>query len=228
MTTEVAKKETAGAVAVTGSRGFEDGVGREDLIIPRAKLLQALSPEVAEDPRKFTQGMIINSLTKEELPDVFVPVFVYFEWIKFNPRSSSEEGFDTNFEPGAIVWRTNDPNDPRVANDPGSWQYKIMNFFSIFPGVPMPVITSFSKSSYKAGKNLISLAKFGGGDMFSKKYRLTSKLEKNDKGQFYILRTDPAGLSSEDERKQAEGLWNEFRRKASELEVHTETETVPF
>ena len=39
-----------GALAGTGAprRGFEEPTQQEDLVIPRAKLLQALSPEVVE------------------------------------------------------------------------------------------------------------------------------------------------------------------------------------
>jgi hypothetical protein len=242
MTQEIAKKEETGlALNNANRRGFEDGVSREDLIIPRAKLLQALSPEVSEDPKKFHAGMLINSLTKEELPIEFVPVFVFFNWIRFNPRNKEDVNFDSAYEPGAMIWRSNDPNDPKVLaeacfgpNGERPKATKFMNFFSFFPGVPMPIIISFSNTSYKAGKNLLSLAKFSGGDMFGRKYKLAAKQEKNDIGTYFVLKTDPAGKTGEEDYKVAETFWREFRSKAKDIQVHEEvdpdkeTETVPF
>src|SRR3990167_7619408 len=62
-------------ISVTAPRGFEGGVEKEDLIIPRAKLLQAMSPEMQEGG--FTVGEIINSLTKEYLAEEFIPIFMF-------------------------------------------------------------------------------------------------------------------------------------------------------
>ncbi|WP_348260365.1 hypothetical protein, partial [Salmonella enterica] len=69
-------------------RGFESGITQEDLIIPRAKLIQALSPEITEG-LGVRPGDIINSLTKEVLPDEFIPVFMFKNFIRFNPRSKA-------------------------------------------------------------------------------------------------------------------------------------------
>ena len=49
MSNEVIEKTQTGLDTSTQpQRGFEGGVDQEDLIIPRAKLIQALSPELAE------------------------------------------------------------------------------------------------------------------------------------------------------------------------------------
>ena len=86
---EVKKDGTVGQPAQPG-RGFEEPIQREDLIIPRAELVQPQSPAALEDPSKFHLGMIINSITRDVLPEEFVPVFKFTRWIKFNPRNKED------------------------------------------------------------------------------------------------------------------------------------------
>jgi len=236
MSNEITKPDTALA---TGShqRGFENGITQEDLIIPRAKLIQALSPEITEG-LGVKPGAIINSLTKEVLPDEFIPVFMFKNYIRFNPRSKADPNFDSAYEPGAVVWKSTDPEDPKVVvetrfgpNGEKPIATTFLNFFSCFPGVPMPVIVSFSKTSYKAGRQLLSLAKFCSGDMFSRKYRLASQMETNDIATYAVFKVAPAGAATPEEYKLCERLWNDFSEKAKDIHVHEEgatDEPVPF
>jgi hypothetical protein len=214
-------------------RGFEEGVTKEELIIPRAKLLQALSPEVTDgmkspDGKDLKIGMVVNSLTREILPSEFIPIFKFTNWIRFNPRNDKDPNFDATFEPGAIIWRSNDPSDPKVQSE-GAFgpngevpiATKFINFFCYFPGVPMPIIVGFSKTSYKAGRQLLSLAKFTPGDMFSRKYALTSKQVKSE-FTYQVLEVSPAGIPAESDYKFAECLWDEYASKAKDIKVHDE------
>ena len=88
----------------------------------------------------------------------------------------------------------------------------------------MPVIVSFSKTSYRTGKQLLSLGKFCGGDMFSRKYKLASQMETNDIGTYAVLKVTPVGNSSPDDFAICERLWNDFAGKAKDIQVHTEEE----
>ena len=115
---EVVKKDET-ALDPKKPRGFEDNITKEDLVIPRAKLLQALSPEVVEGEGK--PGQIINSLTKEALPEIFIPCFFFSQWIRFNPRNPKDEDFDSTFGAGEIIWRSEDPHDSRVQQQ-GKWR----------------------------------------------------------------------------------------------------------
>jgi len=228
MTNEIAtKNETALAAVNAPQRGFENGITQEDLIIPRAKLIQALSPEMTEGLEGIKIGAIINSLTKEVLPQEFIPVFMFKNFIRFNPRSKDDPNFDPEFEPGAVIWKSADPEDKKVQeqtkfgpNGEKPVATTFLNFFSYFPGVPMPIIVSFSKTSYKAGRQLLSLAKFCGGDMFARKYRLVSQMETNDIATYAVMKVVPVGASSPDEFKLGERLWNEFSAKAKDIQVH--------
>lgn len=229
---------SAGSLTVP-ARGFEElTIERGDLIIPRAKLLQALSPEVAESKFEGAKpGLIINSLMMDVLPPRFVPVFVFKNYIRFNPRKSSDAGYDPSFEPGAIIWRSNDHTDPRVIEETAFGPHgeipiatTFLNFFSVFHEVTMPIVISFSKTSFRAGRELLSLAKYlslatpSESAIWYRAYQLSTEQQKNDKGNYYTLAIKPLGLSSDAERHQAEAWWQEFSKKAAEIKVHEEIE----
>ena len=230
MSNEVVEKSQTSLINPSQpQRGFEGGVDQEDLIIPRAKLIQALSPELTEELEGIKVGVIINSLTKEILPQEFIPIFTFKNYIRFNPRSKDDPNFDSDYEPGAVIWKCVDPLDPRVKeqtkfgpNGEKPVAVTFINFFSYFPGVAMPVIVSFSKTSYKAGKNLLSLAKFCGGDMFCRKYKLVSQMETNDVATYAVLKVKPVGAVSPEEFQLCERLWNEFSAKVEAIQVHEE------
>jgi|GEM_PF-1007017 len=221
------KQATEVAISTAPRRGFEEDAEQEDLIIPRAKLLQALSPEVEEDPKRFQAGMIINSLTKETFPldndgrIVFVPILKKTNWIRFNPRDKKSADFDPAFETGAIIWRSTDLLDPRVqedgkfgANGEPPKATKFLNFLAHIPGTFIPVLISFSKTSFKAGKELLSLTQFSQErDMFAWTYTLRSKKETGDNGAYFVLKIDKAAKTSADDFKVAEALWERFHAK---------------
>lgn len=218
----------AGGLSISSGRGFEGmRIEKSDLLIPRCKLMQPLSPEVLE--RGMKPGSLVNSLLVEVLPPRVVPIFCFKSYLRFNPRSQSDASFDSAYEPGALIWRSTDPDDPRVQAETKFGEdgekplaMTCLNFFSLFLSVPMPIIVSFSKTSYRAGKQLLSLARFCGGDMWSRAYQLGSALQTNEKGSYYTLTVTTLGVSDEAERSQAEAWWGMFSEKAAELKVHEE------
>jgi len=220
-------------------RGFENGVDQADLIMPRAKLIQALSPELNEGIENIKVGSIINSVTKEILPPEFIPIFMFKKFIRFNPRNKDDPNFDYKLSPGAIIWRTDNALDSMVQeqtsfgpNGEKPLATTFLNFFSYFPGSQMPIIVSFCRTSYKTGKQLLSLAKFCGGDMFSRKYRLTSVMEVNDVANYAVLKVTPIGELMPDEFKICERMWKDFSTRAKDIQLHEEDELknsdVPF
>jgi len=223
--------QSAGLPALNNDRrGFEDEVDQSDLIIPRAKLIQPTSDEM-HNPDNVTLrgGMIINSLTKEEISKVFVPIFYYKEYLRFNPRKKSDRGFLPEFAPGALIWRTRDGNDPRVFAEcqfgPGGETpiaITTLNFFSLFKDSAMPLILSFGKTSYKAGKNLLSLAKLRGGAMFSRQYKLSILPMTNDQGSYFVLKVDPNGDCDAEMFKMGESYFNQFGVRRDTLKTHVD------
>lgn len=214
----IKQKSTPPAKIEKRGRGFEEQTEKEDLILPRAILLQALSPQINEvDGLKA--GMVINNITNEPLPEKFIPIFKYTEFLKFNPRDTKSEQYDPAYDPGALIWRTNDPTDPRTQEcrfaEDGSkpTALKVMNFLCYFPGVSMPIVLGFSKTSYKAGKKLISLAQFTGGDMFSKIYALKIKQADKEGIKYHVLDVDLVGKANKEDFAVAEAWYEQFRGK---------------
>lgn len=205
--------------------GFEEPMDQGDLIIPRAKLFQGNATEADEYP-DAKGGQVLNSLTKEVLPATFIPVFKYTEVVKFNGRNAKDEDFDPAYAPGALIWKCTDPTDPRWhegdfgPNGEKPRAMRTMNFLAYFPGVPMPVIVSFSKTSYGAGKRLLSLAQFTSGNMFDRKYTLTTKKEEADGNIYYVFTVNAAGVASDAERAIARQWHMDLRGKS--LKVHEE------
>lgn len=213
--------------------GFEIAPGQDDLIIPRARLLQSKSPEV-EEPQyegRYRAGMVINSLTKDVIapPGIFIPIFWFPSWARFNPKDKEKQGFDPAFEKGAMIWKTNDPNDPRTQeaefgpNGEKPIAIKSYNFFSYVPGQEMPIIIPFMKTSAKAGKQLLSLAMFSKGGMYTRKYKLTSSMKEKDGDKYYVLEVLSVGLTDKSDLEIAESWHRDFRARS--INVHAEETT---
>jgi hypothetical protein len=221
---EVAKINK-GEVTTPGSPrlGFEEPIDQGDLIIPRAKLFQGTPTEADEYP-DAKGGQVINSLTKEVLPSVFVPVFKFTEVVKFNGRNQKDPDFNPAYAPGALIWKVTDPQDPRWAegdfgpNGEKPLAMRTLRFLSYFPGVQMPVIVSFAKTSYRAGKQLLSLAQFTPGNMFDRRYRLGTKKEESDGNTYHVFTVALDGISTDEERTIALDWYKALRGKA--LKVH--------
>ena len=240
---ELQQKSTALSQPTQQRRGFEEPIDRRDLIIPLAKLLQALSPEVIEAPRQYFPGEIINSLTKEKLtitddlggivPVEFVPIFKFTNWIRFNPRDDDKLDFNPNFAPGALIWQSNNPYDSRVQaegafgpNGELPLATKFVNFFSLFPSFQgMPIIVSFSKTSYKTGRQLLSLCQFGPPDMFGCRYTLGVRQEKNEMGSYFVLTVSKVGTTEGKILELASAFWEEFHDRSKEIKVHDQEES---
>lgn len=219
-------KETT-VTRLTPQRGFEEPVDKEDLIIPRAKLLQALSPEVVENGKDFHAGMIINNLTKEILPETFIPIFKFTQWIRFNSRNPKDENYNPSFGPGDIIWRSVDPYDPRVTkegifgpNGERPLATKFLNFLSYFSGVEMPVVVSFANTSLKAGRQLLSLAKFSLDHIYARQYLLNCKQESNDMGTYFVFTVRLLGRTEKKDYEIAEAWWNDYHDRT--IQVHEE------
>lgn len=218
-----------GGLQKTAGRGFEEPGERSEILIPRVELLQFTSPKVQDQPDKYAAGKIVNNLSGEILPMEFIPILKFTEWFMFNPRKTDDPNYNANFGPGEVVWRTTDPNDERTKlaefGPAGERPVatRIMNFLSYFPGASMPLcVLGFKATSYKAGKKLYTLARYAGGDMFGKKYRLSTVKKDNDQGKFFVFDVDPAGNSTPEEFACCEGLWKEFHDKAKDIKTADE------
>lgn len=224
MENELAKTNT-GVPATTGRRGFEEPSDKSDLIFPRAKIFQGSMKEQEAFPG-IIGGEVINNLTGEKLSGKFVPIFKFTNYIKFNAMNKDDPDFNDEYGAGAVIWNTNDPHDERTkecefgANGEKPTATKFMNFMCIFEDDATPIVLSFSKTSYPAGKKLLSMLTFSQGDMWSRKFAITTKKENDASGNIYfIYQVSPAGLSTEEEQTLAEQYYTSFASRTKEIEV---------
>ena len=88
----------------------------------------------------------------------------------------------------------------------------------------MPVVVSITKTSYKAGKMLISLCQFAGGDMFSRAYRLISKQKETAGNKYFVLEVLSHKNANKDDFARAEAWYKQFRAAPIEVDPVTQTE----
>ena len=207
---EVAKKEETPVAIAQEYQDCADNIGQEDLILPRTELLQALSPTVVSGDAK--PGQIVNNISKDVYDNpVIVPVLVTKNWIRWRTRA----------EGGGMVWRSNDPTDPKVIEEsrwgddgtkPMCTAY--LNFLCIIEGDDMPIIVSFSNTSYNAGKKLLTLSKMSAtGKLSASRYSLLSHSRTNNMGTFFVYDVKKIGPSTSEQQEKAASLGGMFGGK---------------
>lgn len=218
--------------------GFED-IEKEDILLPRIKLLQALSPEVTKD--KMKPGTMINSITQEFYPDeiYFTPLLFKKSRIYFKPR---EEG-------GGILCSSQDAKIPTTeiyAKTCMECRYKdwnteaktdkdkqpkctvFYNFPCIVEGIGQPVALSLCRTKVKIGKLLISLGKYAGGnvDMFALRYKLSIVAEESQFGPYFNFKLEGAGYVTKEQYNVYKNLYQSLSTKKIEVDIEKEPETI--
>jgi len=196
----------------SAGRGME-GVSREDLVLPRIKLLQVLSPEFSEGKGK--PGEMVNSLTGENYGTemIFIPVLHYKNRFLFGERTpgaqilcGSDDGILPNTQYGPVKskecvecplqgWtegKKGEPQRPECA---------LFYNFVILKDGKTPIGLSLGSSKIKVAKKLLSTVRYLGPnlDLFSLKFVLKTRLEKTGKGEFFNFVIDPRGFASKEE-----------------------------
>lgn len=205
--------------------GFEDEEAG-DVIIPRVKVIQALSPERKD--KVADEGDIINSLTKEKLNGkVFVPVFKFNNNVWWKERS--EGGINCIARDGKLGTMSDDTtmlcaacrrcefDNTKQGKEALPTCTKYINFFGFFAGERMPIILSFSKTSYNEGKKLYSLAKVTMQNMFNYGYKLDAKLMSKGGNEWYVPVMTADGPTSEEDRQFAAGLFMMYRTEMQNM-----------
>ena len=217
----IKREEQALAPQVEGPLGFEDD-DADDMIIPRVKVIQMLSPERKEGIAK--EGDIINSLTKEKLNGKkFIPVFKFNNNILWADRSEGggilcmardgkfgvpTDGSETLMCVKCRKCEFDNTKQGRAAIPSCT---KFINFFGFFEGERMPIILSFGKTNYNEGKKLYSLAKVTMQNIWNHSYVLDNKTMAKNGNEWDIITVAPAGITSEEDRAFATGLYQQFR-----------------
>lgn len=219
-------------------RGFE-GVGKGDILLPRIKLLQPLSPEVTEEGMEA--GTLVNSLSKKNYGEelIFIPILHTKSRILWIPRDEGggmECSSLTGIKPvNPYIIKENKKEVPYTSCDTcprSQWNGDeppactiYFNFLITVVSENEPVILSFSKTKTKIGKKLISLTRYVGGnlDMFAKKYKLSAVMEKNSQKQsYYNYGVMPLEFCSPKEYKMAENFYLSLKDKPIQSQMEGE------
>lgn len=169
-------------------RGNE-GVGAEDLTIPRIELCQALSKcRKKSDPayiEGIEEGVLYNNITRQVYgADVIVvPVVFMVEYLLWRDQDLGG-GFGGAFP--------NEAEAEAARNDqeaPDEWETVRTNQQFVLvcnsDGSVEEAVISMAKSKNKVSKNWNSLIRINGGPRFSRMYKLTGVADQNSAGQDY-------------------------------------------
>lgn len=227
----VAQQQAALATQSEAPMGFEDE-DAGDMIIPRVKVVQTLSPERKD--KQANEGDIINSLTKERLNGkTFIPVFKFNNNIDWKDRADgggilciARDGKVGKKSDGTQVMcascRRCEFDNTKQGKEALPKCTKYINFFGFFAGERMPIILSFAKTNYNEGKKLYSLAKVTMQNMWNYGYVLNEKLMAKNGNEWYIATATPAGATNEEDRAFALELYKSFRNTIQDVNFDVE------
>lgn len=214
-------------------RGFEN-LEKNDLLLPRIKLLQPLSPEINDLGQKA--GTIFLALSNKSYGDkiVITPVLHFRSRIKWTPEDEGG-GIDCS-SPDARV-----PREPKYAASCADCTHKDWNdaaklkkdkspkctmydnFLVLIGDAKEPVIVPMERSKQKVAKKFYSMGALKGGDMWDHQYELSVVGEKNEDGKPYFNYSvrDLSKQTSGERRALCETLWTSLAGKTIS-EVNTE------
>lgn len=200
--------------------GLAGNITSADLRLPRIAMLQALSKSVQDGTPGHVNGVFVNTLTQDVLPQpiTMTVAFIFKNVVKRLPK---EQG-------GQIVYKTTNFT-PEVVKDlqwngsqkPTADLY--INAVVLVEGSDMPLIASFSKTSLKTGQDLLTLVQLS-GCAWKYQYELTSQKTTNEKGTFYVARIKRVGLADPTKAAEAAELYEQV--KGMSIEVEGESEEV--
>ena len=235
MKNEIMEKKADEMVLQEGTpMGFEDEE-TDDVIIPRVKVIQTLSPERKD--KLADEGDIINSLTKERLNGkMFVPVFKFNNNVWWKDRADggginclARDGRVGTLSDGTTqmcsVCRRCEFDNSKQGKEAVPTCTKYINFFGFFAGERMPIILSFSKTCYNEGKKLYSLAKVTMQNMWNYGYTLNEKLLSKGNNEWYVPVMTAAGPTDEADREFALALFKAYRNNMQNLDFDMDDQT---
>jgi hypothetical protein len=231
----VSEETKALSTDVQTPMGFEDE-NEGDMIIPRIKVINALSPEKKE--KLADDGDVINSLTKDKLNGkAFIPVFKFNSNIWWKPRSEgggiqchARDGKTATATDGTIKicaqCKKNEFDNTKTGKDSFPVCTKYISFFGFVAGERIPIILSFAKTNFNEGKKMYSLAKVTMQNMWHHGYFLNSKMMAKGGNEWYNIVASPSGATSEEDRQFGAMLYKNFRNANLNVDMDENTESV--
>lgn len=200
--------------------GFEDS-NSSDIVIPRIKVINALSPERQDGLAE--EGDVINSLTKDSVANKrFIPIKQYYSKIEWNADRDADQRilcFSRDGKVGADGDSTQHScasckkcqfDNTKTGKDAQPLCTSYMNFLGFFEGDPMPVVLSFAKTNYNEGKKMLSIARSLRCNIWDYAYTLTGKKVSKGRNTWYIIESKLSDATSAENRKLAKELYDVY------------------
>lgn len=180
-----------------------EGIGVDDIRLPRLAIAQGLSHEMTPGDAKYIEGLtmfdLFNDFTQERYgkgPLTFVVIRRDVRRIEFKPRSEGGGVVDMNVPANdpRTMW-TDDPDDPTKRIPPKATKFNEYVIWLLKPGVPEPEtillsIKDTNKFNRKATTDLNGFIKSHASKgkksvpIYGVAYAIHVVPEKNDKGTF--------------------------------------------
>ena len=234
---------TQGMMEVSQVKEAKDDLGfgisddnKELLIVPRAMLVQGGSPALKDPAAVCKFGDYINSITKQVVGATFIPIAFSTNWIRFNGKTPSDPGFMPELEPGVIIWRATSKNDPAYIdaesvfgpNGEKPLAVQFLNFLSYFPDSDQMMMVSFSKGSFKSGKELFNMVRSQPGMPYAYQYKLGHVTKTGPSGDDYLMMTVTLNGKNVECYDKVNGMAKEFAAKIDRIVPHEEEEDTSF
>lgn len=217
-------------------RGFENA-DQSDFTVPRIKLMQKGSPEIDKDNQNYVEGIeqgdFINSVTTEkyEKPLRIIPILFQKSRIKYDDNGiecaslySNGQKPDTGVRHTDVCSKcefsqfdeeTGEPPECSLMYQFPSLIHKGEDDFDI-------AAASFASTSLKTGRKLLNMARFSGGDLFSRAYELADSKQSDSQYTWRVFTIRPAGKAEDDEYAMAEMMYDRLSETDYEVDVENQ------
>lgn len=207
-------------------RGSEH-VTKDDLVVPRLELIQALSPaRKRNDPAYIEgaeEGMLYNNVTRElyGTDAVIVPVAYRKEFLIWKDRNSGggfRGAYQSMDEANTVVASLEDGSECEVVDTAQHFCLLMHD-----DGRVEEIVLSMSRTKMKCSRKLNSLIRLTEMDAFAKQYKVSAVSATNAKNQeYYTIDVAAGGFVEEHIFRRAEAMWKTI--EAGNMKVSTEYE----
>lgn len=179
--------------AVLGTGRGSEGVRVEDMVLPRLEIVQSESP-IKDEHEDAREGMLFNSVTRElyGTEQYLVPVSFRLEYIVWKDQDKGGGflgAFPTMAEAEDRVHRAveeddEDQDDLEIVDTPVHYCLRV---YQTEEGKVKTeqIVVAMSKSKAKVSRKWNTMIQLGGGDRFSRVYKITTFKDQNRNGKTF-------------------------------------------